>query len=99
MSDHLLNLQEFYLFTFVSTSHALQGERILKAQQAEFIMIPTLREISASCGLSIKIRPENLAQYRQIFLDHRVKAENYYHVRKDGKQYMIKAFPFNTKEQ
>ncbi len=95
MSNNLLNLPEFYLFTFVSTSHALKGESVLKAQQAEHIMIPTLREISASCGLSIKIRPEDLDKYKQVFLEQRVKAEKYYHVRKDGNKHLIEEFPFN----
>lgn len=95
MTNNLLNLTEFYLFTFASTSQALKGESILKAQQAEFIMIPTLREISSSCGLSIKIRPEDLENYKQIFLQHRVKVEKYYYIRKDGNKYLIEAFSFN----
>lgn len=95
MTDNLLNLKEFYLFTFAGTSHALQGESVLKAQQAEFIMLPTLREISSSCGLSIKIRPENLENYKQIFRNHRIKVENYYHVKKDGQRYIIEMYPYN----
>jgi hypothetical protein len=94
MENSLLNLKEFYLFTFVSTSNALKAESILKEQSFDFIVIPTLREISSSCGLSIKVRPDDVEKTRQLFIDHRVKAEKYYHVLKEGKKYLIKEFPF-----
>lgn len=95
MDNSLLNLKEFYLFTFVSTSNALKAETILKEQSFDFIVIPTLREISSSCGLSIKVRPADVEKCRQIFVDKHVKAEKYYHVLKEGKKYLIKEFPFS----
>jgi transcriptional regulator GlxA family with amidase domain len=95
MDDSLLNLKEFYLFTFFSTSNALKAESVLKEQSFDFIVIPTLREISSSCGLSIKVRPADVEKCRQIFVDNRVKAEKYYHVLKEGKKYLIKEFPFS----
>jgi len=95
MDNSLLNLTEFYLFTFVSTSNALKAESILKEQSFDFIVIPTLREISSSCGLSIKVRPADVEKCRLIFVDSHIKAEKYYHVLKEGKKYLIKEFPFS----
>jgi len=95
MDDNLLNVKEFYLFTFVSTSNALKAESILKDQSIEFIVIPTLREISSSCGLSIKVRLDDMNKCRQIFVDKHIKAEKYYHVLKEGNKYLIKEFPFS----
>lgn len=91
MSTNVFSLKEFSLFTFVSTSHALKAEKILKKYNAEFIMIPTLREISSSCGLSIKIAPEYLEQYRMVLQENNVTVEQIYHVQKfDGKNLTVK---------
>lgn len=91
MSNNIFSIKEFYLFTFVSTSHALKAEKILKKQSTEFIMIPTLREISSSCGLSIKIAPEYLEEYRAVLHDNNVTVEQIYHVQNnDGKNLIVK---------
>lgn len=63
MSNELLRSNNYILFTFASTSHALKAEQLLRSHQASFLVIPTLREISSSCGLSIKIAPIDLLDY------------------------------------
>jgi hypothetical protein len=45
--------KEFYVIAFDSTHYAMKTERLLKSK-FQIEMIPTPREISASCGLSIK---------------------------------------------
>jgi hypothetical protein len=95
MDNNLMNENDFYLFTFASTSNALKAENILKQQAFDFIMIPTLREISSSCGLSVKVWPADVEKCRQILIDNRIKAEKYYHVIKENKKYLINEFPFN----
>lgn len=91
MSTNVFSIKEYLLFTFISTSHALKAEKILKNHGAEFIMIPTLREISSSCGLSIKINPDNLEEYRAVLHDNNVTVEQTYHVKKtDGKNLIDK---------
>lgn len=47
--------QNFYVITFDSTHHAIKTEKHLK-DRFKIEMIPTPREISASCGLSIKFQ-------------------------------------------
>ena len=44
----------FYCLTFDSTHYAIKTEKKLKEKNLEVSIIPTPREISASCGLSIK---------------------------------------------
>ncbi|WP_053955079.1 DUF3343 domain-containing protein [Inediibacterium massiliense] len=51
--------QEFYVISFESTHHAIQTEIKLK-KNFSVETIPTPREISASCGLSIKFSKEDL---------------------------------------
>ncbi|SHH30845.1 DUF3343 domain-containing protein [Tepidibacter thalassicus] len=43
-----------YVITFNSTHHAIRFEKILKELNFVITTIPTPREISSSCGLSIK---------------------------------------------
>jgi hypothetical protein len=89
LNTNLLNHSSFYLFTFSATSQALKAEKVLKSFQADFLLIPTLREISASCGLSVRLAPENLKQYFHELVENGVSVEGVYHVEKEGKQNQI----------
>lgn len=82
MSKQLLQLDKYNLFTFISTSHALKAEKVLKAEGMSFIMIPTLREISASCGLSVKVDPDDLDSSADILRQNEVQSDGVYYVRK-----------------
>lgn len=53
--------QEFYVISFESTHHAIQTEGRLK-KEFSIETIPTPREISASCGLSIKFSLETFSE-------------------------------------
>lgn len=44
----------FYCLTFDSTHYAIKIEKRMKATSVKGVMIPTPREVSASCGLSLK---------------------------------------------
>lgn len=50
---------EFYVIAFESTHHAIMVEKKLK-EKYKIDMIPTPREITASCGLSIRFQTELL---------------------------------------
>lgn len=55
-----MNNSNFYVIAFDSTHHAIKGEKILKSEGFNIKTIPTPREITASCGLSIKLDVENI---------------------------------------
>lgn len=52
--------KKFYVIAFDSTHYAISTEKKLVAAGAPITMVPTPREISTSCGLSIRIRDEDL---------------------------------------
>lgn len=54
--------KKFYVIAFDSTHYAISTEKKLAAAGASITMVPTPREISTSCGLSIRIRDEHLEQ-------------------------------------
>lgn len=51
--------KEFYVIAFESTHHAIMVEKKLK-KNYKIDTIPTPREITASCGLSIKFSSDKL---------------------------------------
>lgn len=48
------------LISFNSTHHAIKSEKLLKEKGYELTILPTPREITASCGISIAIDPEKI---------------------------------------
>ncbi len=53
---------EYFLITFSSTHAAIAAQKFLK-DKIHFYVMPTLREISNSCGISLKI---NDSAYEEI---------------------------------
>ena len=84
MNKQLFKAPQYCLITFATTSYALKAERILKEADADFMMIPTLREISSSCGLSVKFLPEQLEEYASELEKGQVPIESVYRVQKNG---------------
>ncbi len=85
----LLKLTNYYLFTFKTTSYALKAEKTLKTANMEFTVIPTLREISTSCGLSIKISPDYYEETEQLLITNKVPIDSVYKVEKLGKKNVV----------
>ena len=52
----------YYLITFSNTHAAMAAQKFLKGKLSFYVM-PTLREISNSCGISLKI---NSSAYEEI---------------------------------
>lgn len=86
MGNSLFKLKEYGVFTFKSTAHALKAERVLKNASAEFLMMPTPRQISTSCGLAIKVSSDKIPIYLEILSNGRVELDGAYSIRMvDGK--------------
>ena len=74
-------MDEYYLLTFESTHAAISTEKLLKP--AEVTIMPVPRFISASCGISVRIRPDKKESAEKIFRDNSsLKPEDYayYHI-------------------
>lgn len=82
----LMKAEKYCLFTFNTTSHALKAEKVLKSLEAEFLIVPTLREISSSCGLSVKLSLENIEKYYNHLIENKVPVEGIFRVEKEGKK-------------
>lgn len=59
--------KEIYgLITFKSTNYALQGEQIFKENNFIFKTIPTPRDVSTSCGLSLLFLVEDIDKVKDL---------------------------------
>jgi hypothetical protein len=81
MKKGLFDFKEYGVFTFISTSQALKAERVLKNASANFLIMPTPREISTSCGLAIKVASVDLASCHDILNSNQVVVEGVYEVK------------------
>lgn len=84
--QELISIKKYCVITFSSTSHALKAEKIMKENEREFIITPTLREISSSCGLSLKFKPENLELFYAELMKKNIAIDEVYEVEVIGKK-------------
>ncbi|NLA70001.1 MAG: DUF3343 domain-containing protein [Clostridiales bacterium] len=78
-------MDEYYLYTFSSTHAAIQTEKLLSEAEARVMPVP--RFISASCGISVRIKPENSELADEIMLNKGTLDQSqysYYHVIKNA---------------
>ncbi len=56
---------DYYLITFSNTHSAITAQKFLKGK-LDFIVMPTLREISNSCGISLKIVNASIIELEEL---------------------------------
>jgi hypothetical protein len=81
MENNIFNLKDYGIFTFLSTLQALKAERILKNAAANFLIIPTPREISTSCGLAIKVASADMTLCHEALINNGAEVEDVYKVK------------------
>lgn len=69
------------IFTFYSTHLALEFENVLKANQIDVNIIPVPRQISSSCGLSGKIKLQDLEQVKKLAAENKIEYKDIYQVK------------------
>ena len=76
--------EEYYLYTFENTHAAIATEKLLAPAMVRIMPVP--RFISASCGISVRVKPEYIDLAKDIFnKDCSLKPDEYafYHIIKD----------------
>lgn len=58
-----------FVLAFDSTHAAMAAQAAFKAAGASFALIPTPREISAGCGMSLKFKAEGAAEAQAFVAD------------------------------
>ncbi len=74
----------FYIFTFDSTQQAMRCEKEMKAEGFAVRIIPTPREITASCGLSLRFEKQDQAVIQEKVDRQGLEILGVYRVEKEG---------------
>lgn len=84
---------KYYLITFPSPHSAMAGQSYLR-DKIKFMIMPTLREISSSCGISIRILQEDFLCAQSLMEQSDIKGYKIYAI--EGKQIEL-IFPIEEK--
>nr|WP_300003924.1 DUF3343 domain-containing protein [Tissierella sp.] len=77
-------MEEYGLTTFKSTQFALQGEIVLKEAGVIFKTIPTPREVSHSCGLSLLFALDDVEKIKAFIKAEKMSIDGLYKYKKEN---------------
>ncbi|MHC1719100.1 MAG: DUF3343 domain-containing protein [Clostridiaceae bacterium] len=66
-------MMTYYLITFKNTHSAINAEKILKNKGIEVIVIPTPTTLTKSCGISLRIKPEDLPKASEVINNREIE--------------------------
>jgi len=86
-----MEYKEYGVVTFESTHHAIRGEKILENANLKIKTIPTPREITSSCGLSIRFDLDDIDKVKSTILENELAIKGLYRMSKiDSKNHIEK---------
>ena len=79
-------MEGYWLFAFDSPHAAIAAQRLLSSCGA--VVMPTLRSITASCGMSLRLKNETIEDAKQIMRASSIDPALYrlYRVEQEGKE-------------
>ncbi len=66
--------------TFDNTHNALRFEKTLKENEIKLTVMPVPREVSASCGLSVKFPIEEFDNIKALAANNEILVKTYYEI-------------------
>lgn len=82
-------MDKYLIITFESTNYAMQTESVLKTSEIKNQIIPTPREITLSCGLSIRTPFENYDKITGFIKEGKIRNKSLYAMIGSGTQRTI----------
>ena len=79
-----MSSKTYLLFAFDSTNYAIAGEKVLKPLGA--VVMPILREITASCGMAIRLTPEKEEEAVALLDSSDIPSWYLYRITQEGKK-------------
>ncbi|HML67331.1 MAG TPA: DUF3343 domain-containing protein [Clostridia bacterium] len=79
-------MESYWLFAFDSPHAAIAAQRLLSGCGA--VVMPTLRSITASCGMSLRLRDERIDEAKALLRTSTIDPALYrlYRVEQEGKE-------------
>ncbi len=78
---------KYFIMVFNNTNDAMNGERIFKDNNIEFVIMPTPTYITQSCGICIRFNENIIEKVNSIIEKDSLKYKNIY--LNDSKQFVM----------
>ncbi|MGL5316011.1 MAG: DUF3343 domain-containing protein [Peptostreptococcaceae bacterium] len=75
-------MNEMYIVSFNSTHHAIRTDKLFGENSIKSTTLPTPREITASCGISIRFLHNDLDNVNSVLKDNNIEFKGIYHIKK-----------------
>ncbi len=79
----------FYVVVFESTHYAIAAEKLFKELKLSVEIIPTPREITASCGLSIKFNEGLMEAVKRALQDGNIRIKGIFQMMRINNQRIV----------
>lgn len=81
-------MNEMYIVSFNSTHHAIRTDKILSEKGITSTTLPTPREITASCGISIRFLFDDIEKVSEILKENNIEYKGIFNIKRleDGKK-------------
>lgn len=73
-------MNEMYIVSFNSTHHAMRLDKLLDEESLRATTLPTPREITASCGISIRFLYEDIEKIKSILNENNIEYKGIYKI-------------------
>lgn len=80
---------DFYVIVFESTHYAILAEQFFKDKAYKFTIIPTPREITHSCGLSIRFTQDQLEDIKETIEEFNIDIKGIYKMKKIANERVV----------
>ena len=75
-------MNEMYIVSFNSTHHAIRLDKLLGESSVRATTLPTPREITASCGISIRFLYDDTESVKKILNENSVEYKGIYKIKR-----------------
>lgn len=80
-------MNEMYIISFNSTHQAIKCDKVFGKNKIDYTVLPTPREISQSCGMSIRFLLEDIDTIKEIIEQNQIEYKAMYKIfKEDGKK-------------
>jgi len=71
-------MENYYIITFENTHGAISGESTLKENKITVVVMPTPTYITKSCGISLKVKEEDIEKIKTLIKEEKLKVKGMY---------------------
>lgn len=75
-------METMYIVAFNSTHNAIKTEKLLQKDDIKATTLPTPREISASCGISIKFEKDDIERVKNVLSENNIDCKGLFMIEK-----------------